>query len=326
VDCINELGIEFIKSGGNHPVYVEIYVDENLIEERTKIENSGMITIAEALEPGIHRVKIVRQSDCECPALTLTKIYAYGLLINKAPKNKPLYIEAIGDASLIGWGVRLDDAFYKDFSANSQTKQPIARNRENEDGTLAYTYVAAEKLNADTYTLAKQGAGIAATFHKTSTKINDKNVNVANARAGLLPTMYEYSLSYGNVKHSFNRMPDVIVIDAGSADLSPSCQNSVLEGNILGINTLRATQISIDFLTSLRAKNPTSKIIWCYGLTSSNANLEKYVTDAINNVGGASKGFYSLKLSTTVRNGYPSEKEHAAAANLLVNKINQIIK
>lgn len=325
VDCTDDLALEFVKGGGNNPVYVEIYVDGKIIADRTKIEASGTIDIAEDLKPGVHRVKIVRQSDAECPSITLTKVYAYGQLISKAPENKPLYIEAIGDASLIGWGVRLEDSFYTDFSANSGTKQPIARNRENEDGTLAYTYVAAEKLNADTYTLAKQGAGVAATYHKTKAKVNGTDTVVGNARGGLLPTMYDYSLPSGSNKYEPTRLPDVIVIDAGSADLSKSCQDTVLDGDKLGIDTARAVGIAVSFLEKLRDLNPNAKIIWCYGLTNGES-VAKYVNEVVTAAGGAKKGFYTLKLPTSERSGYPSAKEYAAAADLLVNKIKQLIK
>lgn len=322
VDCIDDLAVDFLKNSGNNPVYVEIYVDGKLIEERTKIVTGGTITIAEDLEPGVHRVKIVRQSDCECPGITLTKIMAYGALVQKAPENKPLYIEAIGDSSLIGWGVRLEDDFYADFNKNSAEKQPIARKKDNQDGTLSYAYVAAERLNADAYVLARQGVGIAATYHKKTEKINGVSTNVAS-EAGLLPSLYQLSALNGGTKYYPTRLPDVIVLDAGAADLSKSCLDSVLDDGKVGITTARAAEIAEDFLKSLRLQNPNAKIIWCYGLTNNNTNFEKHVLEIVKNVGGESNGFYTLKLTTSIRSGYPSAKEYAAAAELLVKKIKQ---
>lgn len=318
VDCEGDLAVAFAKGNGSATLYVEIYLDGKLLEERTKIKASGDFTIATDLEPGVHRVKIVRQTDCAASTLNISKILACGYLVQKAPENKPLYIEAIGDASLIGWGVRLADDFYTDFYANSTEKQPIARNKENQDGTLVYTYVAAEKLNADSYVLANQGAGIAATYHRSS--------GVAIPRNGLLPTMYEYCYTSGSKKHTPTRLPDIIVLDAGSADLSKDCLAAVKDGDKLGIDQARANEIAVEFLKTLRKNNPKAKIIWCYGLTSSNTNLEKYVLEGAQKAGGTANGIYPLKLATSARSGYPSAKEYAAAADLLVNKIKQINK
>lgn len=320
VDCKGDLTVSLTRSGSNTPLYIEIYVDGKLLEERTYVNFSKNITIATNLEGGVHRVKIVRQTDCGASTLTISKIMACGNLVQKAPENKPLYIEAIGDSNLIGWGVRLADDFYTDFyaSSNFKEKQSIARNKENQDGTLSYTYVAAEKLNADSYVLANQGAGIAATYHRSNGE--------ALARNGLLPTMYQYAYTSGNTKHNPTRLPDIIVLDAGSADLSPDCLAAVRDGDKLGIDAARANEIAVEFLKTLKKNNPKVKIIWCYGLTSNNANLEKYVLEGAQKAGGAADGIYTLKLTTSARSGYPSAKEYAAAAELLVNKIKQITK
>lgn len=318
IDCTGELAISFTKGSPSATLYVEIYLDGKQLEERTKIEASGELTIATDLEPGVHRVKIVRQTDCGSSTLTISKILACGTLVQKAPENKPLYIEAVGDASLIAWGVRLADDFFTDFYANSQEKQPIARNKENQDGTLSYAYVAAEKLNADSYILANQGAGIAATYHKSG--------GVALPRNGLLPTMYEYTYTSGGSKYSATRLPDIIVLDAGSADLSKDCLAAVQDGGKIGIDKARANEIAVEFLKTLKKNNPKAKIIWCYGLTSGSTELEKYVLEGAQKAGGAASGIYTLKLNTSTRCGYPSAKEYAAAADLLVNKIKQITK
>ncbi len=323
VDCTGDLAVNFSKSSSETPLYVEIYVDGKLLEERTKISASGDFTIATDLEPGVHRVKIVRQTDCEGPTLTLNKILAYGTLVQKAPEDRPLYIEAVGDANLICWGIRLEDSFYTDFYSGTdeekKAKQSKARNKENQDGTLSYAYVAAEKLNADSYIFARQGAGIAATYHKNSK-------GEAIPRNGLLPTMYEYCHTSGNNKYTAARLPDIIVLDAGAADLASGCLAAVKDGDKLGIDVDRANEIAVEFLKNLKKNNPKVKIIWCYGLTNNSKAMEDYVLKGAKNAGGEANGIYTLKLATSTRNGYPSAKEHLAASELLANKIKQITK
>ena len=85
-------------------------------------------------------------------------------------------------------------------------------------------------------------------------------------------------------------------------------------------------EIAVEFLKTLKKNNPKAKIIWCYGLTSGSTELEKYVLEGAQKAGGAASGIYTLKLNTSTRCGYPSAKEYAAAADLLVNKIKQITK
>lgn len=322
VDCTGELKVNLQKSAGESPIFIEIYVDGKLLESRTKIVDSCDITIAKNLTPGVHRVKIVRQTDCESPNLKLSKIYLYGTLVPKAPENSPLYIEAIGDSSLIGWGVRLPDKLFENFYTGTdeekKAKLKAARDDENQDGTLAYPYVAAEKLNADSYIFAKQGVGIAATYHRSGGK--------AIPRAGLLPTMYDFCFASGDLEYTPDRQPDVIVLDAGSTDLSNDLLKSAIDGDKVGIDVTRANEIATEFLKNLKSKNPKAKIIWRYGLTSNNAKLKDHVLNAVKKAGGNAKGIYSLELPFSARSGYPSEKEYAAAADILVNKIKQITK
>lgn len=326
LNCEKDIDLIFSRGNGLNSVFIEIYVDGRLIEQRTGLNHSGTneITVATGLNYGIHRVKVVRQSDCECPTLTLTKIRTYGTLITKAPENNNLYIEFLGDASQIGWGVRLEDSFFANY--NSAEQQAIARNKENEDGTLAYPYVTAEKLGADAYVFARQGVGVAATWHTIAKTVDGQSTIICNPQAGLLPTMYDYVSINSNTKYEPTRTPDVIVIEAGSTDVNPTCLSMVYDSDRVGIDVSCAEQISKDFLLSLKTKNPNTKIIWCYGFGDSSTKLAQYVERVVEGAGGADKGIYSLKLPENKRYGYASPKEHAAAADVLVRKIKQIIK
>lgn len=312
LDCTDEITLSFKKTGSTR-VFLEIYLDGKLIEERTEITASGDLTIAKDLAPGVHRVKLIRQTDCEGAQLSLESIYTYGSLVEKAPADKELYIEAIGDASLIGWGVRLEDSFYTD----DKFVQATARDKENEDGTLSYAYVAAEKLNADCYILARQGVGIVATYHRSN--------GVAIPSAGLLPTIYEQK-QIGKSGYTATRTPDVIVVDAGITDINRSLLSAVQDGDTVGVDQTRADEITADFFKNLKKNNPGVKIIWCYGITSDNADFEKHVKSIISELGGDTAGFYALKLKTSTRRGYPSKSEYATAATTLANKIKAITK
>jgi len=318
IDCVGALSLDFHKSGSSDILYLNIYIDGKLVKERVNIVSNGSntdlkLTIAENLSPGVHNVKVVRVSDGDCGALTLNKIWARGKLI-QAPENGSLYIEAIGDASLICWGSLLEDSFFE----KENFVQATARNKANQDGSVSYPYVAAQSIGADAHIVAKQGAGIAATYHKSG--------GICSPRSGLLPTICEYAAASGSTKYTVDRIPDVFVIDAGAADINESLLAVVKDGDKTGIDLNRAKQISIDFLKSLKQINPNAKIIWCYGFTRKNEKLKNYISDIVEGSGGENKGVYMLELPNSARNDYPSPEDHAAAAKVLANKIKQIAK
>lgn len=322
--CKGTISLSFSKSASTD-CFIEVYVDGVLAEERTRITKTGTYQVATGLSEGVHRVKIVRETDAgQGSAILFTAIETYGNLVEKAPEDKELYIEAIGNSNLIGWGVRLEDSFFKNYNpaekVGDETKQSIARSFENMDSTLSYGSVAAKKLNADYYAIARQGAGIAATYHKSGDTCN------GTASGGLLPVLYENVALGNSKKYEPQRTPDVIVIDAGETDINKSLLDCVMYNGNKGIDKATAKQIAKDFLLTLKQKNPGVKIIWCVGLTADSTEFKSHVKDIISMAGGEAAGIYYLELKKTTRSGYPSKAEHEAAGTLLANKIKAIIK
>lgn len=323
--CKDTISLSFSKSGKTD-CFIEVYVDGVLAEERTRITKTGTYQVAAGLSEGVHRVKIVRETDAgQGSSILFSAIETYGNLVEKAPEDKELYIEAIGNANLIGWGVRLEDSFFKNYKpadkVDGVTKQEIARSFENMDSTLSYGSVAAKKLNADYYAIARQGAGIAATYHKKGDGTCNDTIS-----GGLLPALYENVALGNSKKYEPKRTPDVIVIDAGETDINQSLLDCVMYNGKKGIDKATAKQIAKDFLLTLKQKNPGVKIIWCVGLTADSAEFKSHVKDIISMAGGEAAGIYYLELKKTTRSGYPSKAEHEAAGTLLANKIKAIIK
>lgn len=318
LECAGDVVLQFRKASPAKSVWIEIYVDGTVIDGgRTEISADRTITVAENLPQGLHRIKIVRQSDCEAPLLTLESIQTAGSLA-PAPPNARLYIEAIGDAALLGLGVRLKDSFF-----GNGFDQTVVLDRAHEDGTLSYPYVAAEKLSADCYILARRGVGIAATFYVENTSYQGKTVLAANA-AGLLPTIYLRNTIEDATPYDFSRKADIIVVDAGATDVNGMLLKQVMDTNQYGISLERSAEITMDFFRELRVKNPGVKIIWCYGLTNSSSALKKHINTVISALGGEDSGFYCLEMKTTARRGYPSASEYEQAAERLCQMIRRI--
>ncbi len=322
--CKNTISLEFSTSS-NSSAWLEIYVDGKLIAERTEIFRTCTVKIADNLPEGVHRVKIVRQTDADGAHLYFNAINTYGSLVEKAPDDKKLYIEAIGDDSLIGCGVRLEDDFFKDFKTS--THQATAEALGNRDATLSYPYVAAQKLDADCYILARQGAGISTSYYTTSMNVNGVNTIVGNntESGGLLPVLYNYVTTNNSNIYTPTRIPDVIVLDAGVTDMNTNLLSQVYDNGKIGITQERAKIIAKNFLLSLKTKNPGAKIIWSYGITGANKKLKAYIQDILKRVGGEAEGFYFLELQPTTRKKYPSKSNYESAAVLLANKIRSII-
>lgn len=318
LECAGNVVLQFRKASPAKSVWIEIYVDGTALDGgRTEISADRAITVADNLSQGLHRITIIRQSDCEAPLLTLESIQTTGSL-TPAPPNGRLYIEAIGDAALLGLGVRLKDSFFGDGF-----DQAVALDRAYEDATLSYPYVAAEKLNADCYILARRGVGIAATFYVENASYQGKTVLAANA-SGLLPAIYLRNTIEDATPYDFSRKADIIVVDAGATDVNSMLLKQVMDTNQYGISLERSAEITMDFFRELRAKNPGVKIIWCYGLTNSSSALEKHINTVISALGGEDAGFYRLEMKTTARHGYPSASEYEQAAERLCQMIRRI--
>lgn len=318
LECAGDVVLQFRKASPAKSVWIEISVDGQAIDGgRTEISAGNAITVAQNLPQGLHRIQMVRQSDCEAPLLTLESIQTTGSLA-PAPSNGRLYIEAIGDAALLGLGVRLKDSFF-----GNGFDQTVVLDRAHEDGTLSYPYVAAEKLSADCYILARRGVGIAATFYVENTSYQGKTVLAANA-AGLLPTIYLRNTIEDATPYDFSRKADIIVVDAGATDVNGMLLKQVMDTNQYGISLERSAEITMDFFRELCAKNPGVKIIWCYGLTNNSSALKKHINTVISALGGEDAGFYCLEMKTTARRGFPSASEYEQAAERLCQMIRRI--
>lgn len=311
VNCEKDLTISLNSTSATVKAYVTILVDDKPIDGgRTEILGSSTKTIAKSLNRGLHKVKIVRQSDCEGPMITLSSITMNGQLADPPPK-KSLYIEFIGDSNLIGWGNLLDDNFYKTTDVKVSAGQKIARADENQDGTKVYPVMASTALNSDFSIIAKQGAGVAVTYH-------------SSPKSGCANLFYNYSsFRYRAPEYTFSRKADFIVLDIGSADLSTSLLTKA------GFTAAEVKQKNVDFLINVvRANNPTAKIIWTYGFINNTPQYETHIKGIVEEAGGQSAGFYTLKLSpnTAIRAGYPSVSDHQKAATELTNFIRTLMK
>lgn len=316
--CKGELVLTFSPQTEGNSVWLKIAVDNISGTEQYEINKTTEIIVANDLNYSVHRVKITRQTDAEASPVIFKEIKAYGELINQAPGNKEIYIEAVGDSSLLGQGVLLPDSFFtQGFSKET------ARSLQYRDATKTYPLLAAEKIDADCYIIAKDGMGIAATSRIVTQQINNVAVKVCDS-AHLLPNVYPLINAYSKELYSPERLPDIMVLDMGLTDIQTPLLQKVLYNGKVGITSSVARTIAKEFLSNIKTQNPNLKIIWCYGLLGSSTAHRKYIQSITQNLGGEQNGIYMLELPASTRSGYPSYAEHNIASELLLQKIKAI--
>ncbi len=139
-------------------------------------------------------------------------------------------------------------------------------------------------------------------------------------------------------------MPDAIIVNLGTNDASafeqPEWQDPVTgrtfkqhkepDGTYRMEDIARFKQAVIDFLSMLRRNNPTSHIVWTYGMLG--YDLTFAITDAMNAYQKAARdyniAFLQLPNTTELTVGshaHPGEKSHARAAQVIVEYLAPIL-
>lgn len=140
-------------------------------------------------------------------------------------------------------------------------------------------------------------------------------------------------------------VPDVIIVNLGTNDASafnqPAWTNPVTgetfqqrkeaDGTYRTEDLARFEQAVIDFLGMIRRNNPTSHIIWAYGMLGYDLTLA--ITDAMNTyrreTGDYNTAFLQLPDTTDETVGshaHPGEKSHARAAQVVIEYLEKFLE
>jgi len=132
-DCQGDVKIIFTSTGTHH---LTIVVDGEVTKDFAVTSGSKAYTIAKDLAPGLHTIRIVAQYAYT--KATLDRIEITGVL--QKVEESDVYIEFIGDSITCGSGLSSDGT---------------------NDGTLAYSYIAADLLGVDYSICCNGGMGVA---------------------------------------------------------------------------------------------------------------------------------------------------------------------
>lgn len=244
-------------------------------------------------------------------------------------KDRAFKLEFIGDSITSGegtYGAREDTDWLSMYMGTSRN----------------YARMVSDALDAEYRLISQGGWGILCSWD------NDPRHN--------LPSCYEKvcGLAFGEMNERLGAgkpydfqswVPDAIIVNLGTNDASafeqPEWKDAVTDrtfkqhkepdGTYRREDIMRFEQAVIDFLSMLRRNNPTSHIVWVYGMLG--YELTFAITDAMNTyrkeTGDSNIAFLQLPNTTGFTVGshaHPGEKSHTRAAQVIIEYLEPVLK
>ena len=215
----------------SYTAYWAVLVDGTQVWRGQTAASTGTFSVN--IPAGKHTVRVVKEtqmSSSESGYSYLTTL-AFGGTIEKAPANKGLYIEFVGDSITCGDG------------ALGEYEPGVKWLGAHDSATHSYAYYAAEKLNADYSLVARGGIGLFVGISEAEGTPQKKGIQ----------DIYNYTSAYNptsNGEYSFSRQPNVVFIELGANDGT---------GNTAALN--RWDELINAFVDQVRSKNPNAEIV-----------------------------------------------------------------
>ncbi len=283
------LSAERMREDKNCELYFTAYVDGVRSNIRHKLtEGEYELILADDIESGEHNFRIVRQSEWEHGCAYLKSINCVGTLL-KAPADKELFIEFVGDSIATGFGNLPEIEYDSDWGGH-----PVW-----EDGTQAFAYMTAQKLDADYSVVAIEGIGALCGYWDFT--MNEIYENY--------PRVYEKDYVY-----TPERTADIVVVELFSND-SANYRDA-------GYKPQDIVNKGKELIEIVQKKHPDSKIVVLPG-----AFYKKFDMMINEELGGADNGLYcaDVPLNTNGKSGHPDVEGHTAATEALCEVLKPII-
>ncbi len=291
-DCEGKVSVTLFgekMDDSNIDCYFTAYVDGVRSEIRHHVvEGEYELVLAENLEKGEHHFRIVRQSEWEHGRTYVQAVNCTGELLS-APANKEIFIEFIGDSIATGFGNLPEIEYETDWGGH-----PIW-----EDGTQAFAYMTAEKLDADYSIVAIEGVGTIGGYWDFT----------MNEIYSYYPRVREKDYTYEP-----ERTADIVVVELFSNDHATMREDGYTPADIAAKGK--------ELIEIAREKHPDSKVVVLPG-----AFYKKFETMINEELGGVDNGYYcvDVPLNTVGKSGHPDVAGHTAACDALCEALEPII-
>ena len=279
LDCSGDVSV---KVQTNMVVYFTVIVDGVRSSERVTVgPGTSTVKLAEGLTDGVHQFSFLKQTENTNGMCVLNSISFNGTFCEK-PSDLPLYLEFYGDSITCGYGnlVKRGEAPSDPGSARWQ------------DGTQTYAFRTAEALNADWSMISVSGIP----FSKGYTQFTMGEI------------MEKTNFRRSNELYSFQRKPDLVVINLGTNDQQCGADlddvKLKVEAMIQTLKSRYGDEQKILFVTCMM-----------------NQNCRDQILEVIQGCGGEGNGIYEMRSVESNRlggNGHPDMNAHVDVAEELV--------
>ena len=294
-----ELKVTFAASNYNdtaHQAYIVTLLDgeEDPTQGETIVLNQAEAeyTLYSGLEDGYHTVKVLKRSEAIDSDTAVKSISTDGYFVDP-PQPKSFKIQYIAASSSTGFG-NLGSLSVDKTSANS-------------NGLLAYAYLSAFLLDAESSIFAASGWGVTRGWNTGGHISETQNI----------PNGFEYvAIDASNLVFTAagkwditEYIPDVIVVNLGTNDFNASGYTHMDEAEQEALVTRFKTDYT-NFLILLNNMYPNAKIIVAYGLMNEQGMLEDFtleiIADANASIGSTLVYAFEMEGAGTGGNPYGS--------------------
>lgn len=292
------------KSTGND--YFIVKVDEVVTNKKLNIKDYTEVDLVKDLPLDVHTIELIKRTEYNIGCTELIDLIIYdGEIIVSDKVQYDLKIEFIGDSISAGYGVDSTE-----FSTEEVLK--LAYDPQYDNAADTYCFLTAKALNAEYHIIACSGHGLIRNY-------NDNQVP-------LMPEMLDKITPLSTELWDFHKwIPDMVVINLGTNDFSvgyiPDKEPFV--------------KAYIELIKRLKVYYQNTKFICTVGpcvTGKSLTHLSDYVQEVVNyfKQNNDNKVYYLEYPHHTYADGYgvsyhPSKKTHKKMAELLINRIKEIL-
>ena len=280
----------------NFTPYVTVVVDDESYEEAAyyACPKSGIISVE--TDDGYHTVRVYKRSEGQRSRIKITGVYTNGYFVENREYSERL-IEFFGDSITAGYGNRgIGSGFYT----------------KDQDGLATYAVLAAQKLDAEISVVAASGKAI--------------NMNIWEADLKI-PDLLNYTTFTNTAPYVTARIPQVVVINGGAND-APYI-NQATDSTDRKAREDAFVEAYAQFLKAIAEKYEGTTILCCTDMMGEGSVIEPLIQEAISRA--AVENVHLLTLPSIYQDGsfgadgHPTVVTHQKAANVLEEKIRQIM-
>lgn len=276
--------------GSDRDTYFTVWVDGVRQNQRFFAPaGAAELTLAEFDTAQMHNIRVLKQTEPQFSLCTIKTVTLTGELTD-APANKQFYIEVLGDSISSGYG----------NLGNTNSENPGEAIWH--DGTQTYAALSIEDLDADCSIISCSGIGA------------NKGFPFFDMQQYYEKASFFRDWTSANSGHTFDRVPDVVIINLGTNDYSQGATEQGFKDSVKSLITFIRTSYGKDV-----------PIVWVHNMMGE-CRFE-WTEPVLEELGGEAAGIYSVKCTPnhSGTNGHPGLPAHRAAARALTQKLKELL-